>query len=51
MASLKLKLKVKVAWWVRSALVVAVVLARIRPAWADWCIDAIVDRGIATEPE
>ena len=45
MATAKLKLRTRVAWWVRPALAAAFVLAMLADRW----IDAIVDRGIKVE--
>lgn len=45
MATVKLKPRTRVAWWVRPALAAAFVLAMLADRW----IDAIVDQGIKVE--
>ncbi len=45
MAPVKLKLRTRVAWWVRPALAAAFVLAMLADRW----IDSIVDRGVKVE--
>lgn len=49
MASLELKCRVRIAWWVRPALVGAFLCAMACPARVEKWIDAIVDRGIKVE--
>lgn len=49
MATLNLKLRTRIAWWVRPALGLAFLGGYIFPARVDGWIDAIVDRGIKIE--
>lgn len=45
MATVTLKLRTRVAWWVRPALAAAFVLNMLADRW----VDAIVDRGIKVD--
>lgn len=45
MAIVSIKVRTRVAWWVRPSLAAAFVLAMLADRW----IDAIVDRGIKVE--
>jgi len=46
MATLTVKLRTRIAWWVRPALAAVVICAAICPSRVEKLIDAIVDRGI-----
>ena len=49
MATMTLSLRTRIAWWVRPALAVVGVVARISAPLAERWIDAIVDRGIKVD--
>jgi len=49
MAAMELKLRTRIAWWVRPALFGLRLVARISPSRIDRCIDFIVDKGIKVE--
>jgi len=43
------KLRTRIAWWVRPALAMAFVCGTVCPARVDGWIDVIVDRGVKVE--
>jgi hypothetical protein len=49
MAMMELKLRTRIAWWVRPSLFGLALVARLAPSRVERCIDIIVDKGIRVE--
>lgn len=51
MAAVELKMRTRIAWWVRPAILGVGLISRIFPSRVEGCIDFIVDKGIKVRPE